>query len=163
MNNVELADVLMPARSRAVLTRVGYDPGEVEDLHESGIGAVDFDELSELAAIEVMGSNPPNLCSPDAAWDEYTPKRSSGRVMLVDFYSGAVFRPAELTNFAMFGKSELSPRFEPMLPLAPLNLRWRFTSIPALLAHTHDELKRAAAALQETYAGKNRIVFRGQP
>jgi hypothetical protein len=163
MNNVELADALMPARSRGLLTKVGYDPDEVEDLLESGIGAVDFDELSELAAIEVMGSNPPNLCSPDAAWDEYTPKRPSRRVMLVDFYSGAVFRPAELRNFAMFGKSGLSPRFAPMLPLAPLNLRWRFTSIPTLLAHTHEELKRAAAALQETYAGKNRIVFRGQP
>jgi hypothetical protein len=163
MNNAELAEALRAPRSRALLTKAGYDPGEVEDLHESGIGAVHFDEISELAAIELMGSNPPNLSSPDAAWDEYKPKESSGRVMLVDFYSGAVFRPAELKNFAMFGKSGLLPRFAPMLPLAPLNLRWRFTSVPALLAHTHEELRRAAAALQETYAGKNRIVFRGQP
>jgi len=163
MNNMELADALLPARSMALLSKAGYDPGDVEDLHESGIGAVDFADLSELAAIELMGSNPPNLCSPDAVWSEYTPKSSSGRVMLVDFYSGAVFRPAELKNFAMFGMSGVSPRFAPMLPLAQLNLRWRFASIPALLAHTHGELQLAAAALQETYAGKNRIVFRGQP
>lgn len=163
MNDVELTDALMPARSRALLTKLGYTPGEVEDLHESGIGAVDFDELSEHAAIEVMGSNPPNLCSPDAAWDKYTPKGSSGRVMLVDFYSGAVFRPVVLRNFAMFGASGLSPQFLPMLPLAPLNLRWRFASIPVLLAHTHGDLVRAAATLQETYTNKNRIVFRGQP
>lgn len=163
MNGLELAEALVAARSKTLLTKVGYDPGEVEDLHESGIGAVDFGELSELAAIEVMGSNPPNLCSPDAAWDEYTPKNSSGRALLVDFYSGAVFRPAELRNFAMFGKSGLSPQFAPILPLAPLDLRWRFASIPALLAHTHEELKRAAAALQGHYAGKNRILFRGQP
>ena len=163
MNNMELTDALMPARSRALLAKAGYAPDEVDDLHESGIGAVDFDELSEIAAIEVMGSNPPNLCSPDAAWDEYTPKRSSGKVMLVDFYSGAIFRPAELRNFAMFGRGGLSPQFAPALPLVPLNLRWRFASIPVLLAQTHGELKRVDAALQETYAGKNRIVFRGQP
>jgi len=163
MNDLELAEALRPDRSKALLIKVGYDAGEVEDLHGSGIGAVDFNELSEAAAIEITGSNPLNLCSPDAAWDEYVPKNSTGRVMLVDFYSGALFRPIELRSFAMFGKTGLSPRFAPMLPLAPLSLRWRFTSIPALLPRTHEELEHAAAALRETYAGKNRIVFRGQP
>jgi hypothetical protein len=162
MNNMALVDALTPARSMALLIKIGYSPVEVEDLHESGIGAVDFDELSEIAAIEVMGSNPPNLFSPDADWNEYTPKISARRVMLVDFYSGAVFYPAELKSFAMFGKNGLTPQFIPPLPLSPLSLRWRFASIPVFQAHTHKELIHAAKAFQSAYAGKNNLVFRGQ-
>ena len=33
---------LMPSRSRALLTKAGYDPSEVEDLHERGNFAVYF-------------------------------------------------------------------------------------------------------------------------
>lgn len=163
MNGLQLADALTPDRSKALLVKAGYDETEIEDLYRSGIGAVDFDELSEVAAIEVTGSNPPNLSSPDAEWNEYAPKTSQGRIMLVDFYSGAVFRPIALKRFAMFGKSGLPPRFAAMLPTVPLNLKWRFNAVPALLAHTQQDLECAVESLKQTYAGKNHIVFRGQP
>jgi len=157
-----LAEALSVNSSRLLLIQIGYTSEEIEDLHSSGIGAVDLAEISENSAFEILGSTPANVFSTRADWSLWRQKNSSPLVVLVDFYSGAVFRPLELERFAFFGCKGLSSPIPPELTNISLNLRWRFNDIPVFPVCNSHELEVIASTLKKHVRQNQRIYFRGQ-
>jgi hypothetical protein len=159
MNSLDA--ILSAAASEALLLKTGYSAEEVADLHGSGVAAVDLGTISEMQAFEILGSNPINLFSPDADWNEWGQRSAPERMVLVDFYSGAVFRPMELRPFAMFGRHGLGVPFPSDFPGVSSHYRWRFNDVPVFTAWTGRDLQNLEERLNRLWPNYQ-ILFRGQ-
>lgn len=144
------------------MLQIGYSATEVDDLHASGIAAIDLDSFAEENAFEVLGSNPINVFACDASWHLLKRKSAGDRVVLIDFYSGAAFHPVEISPFAIFGQRGLGLKVASPLPSVPPDFRWRFNSIPKFVAFTEKDMEVIGSMIQAANSNQQKLAFRGQ-
>jgi len=164
-NSVHLADVLRPAVSEQLMLRAGYASEDIDDLHSSGILAIDLDAIAPEQIAEILGSDPPSIVSPDVSWSHFEPIGSMGHVALADFYTGALFPPVALKPCGLFGPSGLWP--PPMQPFAvdlslPYQLRNRFNRIPRKAIFSHSQLEYELSLIRSRLGPGAKLFFRGQ-
>jgi hypothetical protein len=156
----DLVSIFTAEESGRLLARLSYDVDEIEDLHASGMAAINLAGIPEENRFEILGSNPIDLFSCDGSFHLLRTKSAPG-IILVDFYSGAALRPIELRPVSLFGRRGLELQIPLTLPQVSLSYRWRFNRISVFLASSESELESAAANIVKSVPVGN-IAFRGQ-
>ena len=150
---------------RALLARAGVSSADSEALLGSGFFAVDKDILPTELELLLMNAEPVDLVHPSFQLQDYSrySQPKGVKVVIVDRFTGAIFRPARLTEAAVFG------RFGDSLDLSYLGQqvteigRSRFHQFPYFDVEEPNTLARLCETLKhhEEQAGF-KILFRGQ-
>jgi hypothetical protein len=154
-----------PEVSKTLLASVGVSTDDAASLTASGFFAVEQGGLSIGLEAMLVNAEPVDLFHNSADLGAYRrrPERFGADIVLIDRYTGAMFRPAELTPVAAFGLNGEGPDLS-YLGLDPFAIgRSRFRQFPYFTATTRYELEGICARLAQ-YESKDgkRILFRGQ-
>lgn len=159
-----LSDVLRPEKSAALMQAIGYSSKDIEDLHGSGILAMDVGALPLEDRLELLGSDPESLLSPHMDLNHFKPLKASGDVVLVDYYTGARLKPMKLGPLAVFGQRGLEPHPGPIWSESEQlqALRSRFNRIPVRAVTSRHQLDQELELFRKASTPRSSIFFRGQ-
>ena len=143
---------------------IGYSTQDIDDLHSSGILAIDMAELQLEDRLEFLGSDPESLLSPYMDLNHFKPLKASLDVVLVDYYTGAKLKPMKLDPLAVFGRRGLDPHPRPTwFESEQLQaLRSRFNRIPVRSVTSKQQLDQELELFRAASTPRSPIFFRGQ-